>query len=122
LKRLKAKFSQGYTQRSSELSIEAWRTPEPLPFSKRKEGQKLKFKVGESWASSSSAPGSTSKALSRKSLSGSKVVSADRQNGELALSIPKAIPQEALTHHAEAFGCLGKRAVPVADPAKGGER
>jgi len=113
-----------YTK-AAELEISAWRTAEPMPFEKRMKGKRLKLKAGDSWGKLFDCAWFNFKGKVPKELAGFKVVLLLDINGEMCVVDAKGEPARGLTNVSSDYdyslGTPGKRVLPVADPAKGGE-
>ncbi|MFB9274327.1 alpha-mannosidase [Cohnella cellulosilytica] len=113
-----------YTKIAS-LEVNAWRTPEPVPFERRTSGEPIALRPGDKWGElwdcawfrfSGSVPADAA---------GCKVVLLIDVNGELCLVDENGAPVQGLTNVNSEFdfslGLPGKRVVDVTDCARGGE-
>ena len=113
-------------EKISPLTIEAWRTSEPEPFSRRTAGKHLKLSIGDSWGGLFDCAWFHFTGSVPSSARGAKVVCCIDINGEMCVVDRKGTPVRGLTNAASTFasslGRPGKRIMPIADPAHGGEK
>jgi alpha-mannosidase len=109
-----------------DLTVEAFVTAEPLPFGRRTQGRQYSLKTGDTWAAAvfdcawfhftGEVPAG---------VAGSDIVLLIDVNGEACVVDSDGTPRIGLTNINSEFdkslGMPGKRVVPFADPAEGGE-
>jgi alpha-mannosidase len=108
------------------LSVEAWRTPEPVPYAERTSGERLELSPGDKWGDLWDCAWFHFTGEVPASAAGRKVVLLIDVNGEACVVDANGDPALGLTNVNSEFdyslGRPGKRVVPLADPAQGGER
>lgn len=109
----------------ADLAIEAWRTSEPVPFSKRRSGTHLRLVAGDRWGKLFDCAWFRFRGKVPASAAGRPVVLLIDVNGELLLVDDAGTPQCGLTcvssEYDKTLGKPGKREVPFLARAKGGE-
>ncbi|MHB1462744.1 MAG: alpha-mannosidase [Armatimonadota bacterium] len=107
------------------LSWEAWRTKEPVPYSERMSGEPIEAKVGENWGELFDCAWFHLSGTVPAEAAGQQVVLLIDLGGEGLVVDADGNPVIGTTnvkaHIKNAMGCEGKRVVPFANPAKGGE-
>jgi alpha-mannosidase len=108
-----------------ELHIEAWRTPEPVPFEDRRSGCELGLHVGDKWGDLFDCAWFHFTGAVPEEAAGEKVVLLLDVNGELCVVDHEGSPVRGLTTAASGYdmslGQPGKCVHPYLDPAHGGE-
>jgi alpha-mannosidase len=108
-----------------ELEIQAWRTPEPLPFSQRFSGEALSLQVGESWGKLFDCAWFHFTGKIPPEAAGQSVVLLLDVSGEMCVVDSHGIPVRGLTNAASDYdyslGEPGKRVLPLTHNAVGGE-
>lgn len=109
----------------AQLHAQGWVTPEPVPFSRRLEGDYRDYQVGEVWGSLFDCGWFHVTGTVPASACGKKTVLLLDFSGEGCLYDKDGCPIRGITnvssHYDFALGMPGKRVVPFADPAAGGE-
>ena len=122
---LRSIFDAVYTP-VAPLAIVAWRTPEPVPFSARRSGERLQLRPGDKWGDLFDCAWFRFSGRVPSAAAGRKVVLLLDVNGEMAVVDTRGNPILGLTAMASGFdsslGAPGKRVVRVSDRARGGER
>ncbi len=110
----------------TELTVEAWKTPEPVPFAERMTGTPLTLRPGDKWGDLWECAWFHFTGEVLDAAAGRDVVLLIDLNGEALVVDEAGQPALGLTNIASVFdyslGRPGKRVVPFAHPAKGGER
>ena len=108
------------------LTIAAWRTQEPVPFTQRTTGTLLQLKLGDRWGKLFDAAWFRFTGTIPGAAAGQEVVLLLDVNGELCVVDARGEPVRGLTNVASEFdkrlGLPGKRVLPVTDRAQGGEQ
>jgi alpha-mannosidase len=109
-----------------DLKIEAWRTTEPTPYSRRRSGKRLTLEVGDKWGKLFDCAWFHFTGAVPRTAKGEKVVLLLDVNGEMCVFDDKGMPVRGLTNVASdfwrPFGEPGKRVHPMTPRAKGGEK
>lgn len=109
----------------AQLAIEAWCSPEPLPFARRREGTHRSLAVGESWGRLFDCAWFRFAGTIPESAADQPVVLLLDVNGELLVVDDDGAPLRGLTNQTSTFdlslGKPGKRALPWRDAAIAGE-
>lgn len=109
-----------------ELTMTAWTSPEPLAFAKRQSGRRRTLKPGDQWGGLFDCAWFHFAGQVPASAKGEKVVCLIDLNGEACVVDESGCPALGLTNVNSVFdltlGKPGKREVPVAASAKGGEK
>lgn len=109
----------------SDLNMTAYVTEEPVPYANRTEGRQITPKKGETWGQLWDCAWFHFTGQVPEELRGKKVVLLIDISGELCIFDKEGTPVRGLTNVSSEFnpvlGNPGKRVVPVADPAAGGE-
>ncbi len=107
----------------SELEICAWRSPEPLPFARRFEGERISLKPGSSWGGLFDCAWFNFKGFPPKGHEKEKLVLLLYVNGELCVCDSKGEPLRGLTCVSSdgdvAIGRFEKRVFPLQRSGKG---
>jgi alpha-mannosidase len=107
------------------LDIRAWCTPEPTSFAQRPSGAERLLKVGDVWGKLFDCAWFRFTGVVPPEAAGKKVVLLLDVNGELCVFDREGAPVRGLTNAASTYdyrlGRPGKRVLPFADPARGGE-
>jgi len=107
------------------LSIRAWRPPEPLPFAARQSGTGRELVVGDRWGGLFDCAWFHFTGVVPAAAAGTTVVLLIDVGGEACVVDGDGIPTRGLTNAASTYdyrlGRPGKRVVPFASPARGGE-
>ncbi len=109
----------------SNLEIEAWRTPEPVPFDKRSTGTRLKLSIGDAWGRLFDCAWFHFSGKVPASAKGSKVVLLLDVNGEMCVVDNDGAPVLGLTNGSSVFDpsyWQPKRVSIVSKKAAGGEK
>jgi alpha-mannosidase len=110
----------------ADLTITAWRTKEPVHFSRRMSGRRLDLTVGQSWGSLFDCAWFRFKGVVPASAVGQPVVLLIDVNGEACVVDAAGNPALGLTNVSSVFdmslGRPGKRVVPITPRARGGEK
>lgn len=108
------------------IDVQAWRTPEPVPFSERLSGEHLQLKVGDSWGGLFDCAWFHFTGQVPKSAAGMPVVLRIDVNGELLVVDEQGNPLRGMTNGSSVYdfslGKPGKRTLPIASRARGGEK
>ncbi|MGQ9683953.1 MAG: alpha-mannosidase [Anaerolineae bacterium] len=109
----------------ADLSIAAYRTREPVPFAERTRGEKLSLRPGDSWGGLFDCAWFHFTGEVPASAKGRCVVLLLDVNGEMCVVDAQGVPVRGLTNASSTYdyslGRPGKRVVPVAASALGGE-
>lgn len=109
----------------SELTVEAWITPEPVPFAERESGTHQTLKVGDKWGKLWDCAWFHFTGTVPSEAAGENVVLLLDINGEGLVVNAEGNPVQGLTGVRSGFdyslGRPGKRVLPFKAPAKGGE-
>jgi alpha-mannosidase len=109
----------------AELTVEAWRTLEPVPFAERQQGEYLRLRPGDKWGSLFDCAWFHFAGTIPAETTGHPVVLLIDLNGEACLVDEHGEPRLGLTTVNSLFdfalGKPGKRVVPVTTAAVGGE-
>lgn len=109
----------------SELNIQAWRTPEPVPFAQRQTGEALELKPGDVWGSLFDCAWFHFTGQIPEAAAGKPVVLLLDVNGEMLVFDAQGTPVRGLTNGSSTFdfslGQPGKRVLPVTESARGDE-
>ena len=109
----------------SNLEIEAWRTPEPVSFNKRRTGTQLKLSVGDSWGRLFDCAWFHFSGKVPVSAKGEKVVLLLDVNGEMCVVDKNGAPVRGLTNGSSVLDpsyWQPKRVCIVSENASGGEK
>lgn len=113
----------------SSLSIDAWVTPEPLPYADRQSGNYIPLAIGQKWGTLFDCAWFNLKGEVPPSVQGKKVVLLIDVGGEGCIFNERGEPERGLTSVREGFregrvelGTLWKRVVQFRDTAEGGEQ
>jgi alpha-mannosidase len=109
----------------ASLSIQAWRTTEPVPFSQRQSGQKLQLEVGASWGQLFDCAWFHFTGKVPPAAAGQPAVLLLDVNGEMLVVDSAGEPVRGLTnvtsHYDFSLGRPGKVVLPLVSPARGNE-
>jgi len=109
----------------SDLAVEAWVTPEPVPFAERESGTHLTLKAGDKWGKLWDCAWLHFTGTVPSEAAGENVVLLLDLNGEGLVVDAGGAPVQGLTGVRSGFdyslGRPGKRVLPFAKPAAGGE-
>jgi alpha-mannosidase len=110
----------------SELKAEAWVTPEPAPFERRRPGRRIQPRVGDLWGKLWDCAWFHFTGTVPKSAAGRKVVLRIDLNGEACVFDEKGCPVRGLTpansRNVPSLGNPGKVTVRFLEKARGGEK
>ncbi|UCE06228.1 MAG: alpha-mannosidase [bacterium] len=110
----------------ADLEITAWRTKEPVPFLRRKSGEKLTLKIGDKWGDLFDCAWFYFTGEISKKAAGKRVVLIIDLSGEALVVDPDGNPLQCLTTGSSAFdirlGRPGKTIVPFVEKATGDEK
>jgi len=110
----------------ADLAVSAWRTREPVPFRERTGGRRVEPAVGRSWGGLFDCAWFRFTGRVPTEARGRRVVLLIDVNGEACVVDAAGNPVQGLTNAASTFdyslGRPGKRVVPVAARARGGEK
>jgi alpha-mannosidase len=108
-----------------ELEITAWKTTEPVPYPQRESGIQIHPKAGEKWGDLFDCAWFHFTGSIPQSAAGMPVVLILDVNGEMLVVDSQGAPLRGLTNGSSVFdfslGKPGKRILPVAESASGGE-
>jgi alpha-mannosidase len=108
------------------LEITAWRTREPVPYSQRQSGEEIHPALGESWGKLFDCAWFRFTGIVPEAAAGQIVVLLLDVNGEMCVFDAAGEPVRGLTNVSSTFdfslGKPGKRVLPLAAPARGGEK
>ena len=108
-----------------ELEITAWKTTEPVPYPQRESGIQIHPKAGEKWGDLFDCAWFHFTGTIPQSAAGMPVVLILDVNGEMLVVNSQGAPLRGLTNGSSVFdfslGKPGKRILPVAESASGGE-
>jgi alpha-mannosidase len=109
-----------------QLEITAWRTPEPVPYAERTRGEELHLQVGDKWGDLFDCAWFRFRGRIPESVRGRAVVALLDVNGEMCVVDGEGTPVRGLTSVTsdfdETLGGPGKRVLPLATAARGGEQ
>jgi alpha-mannosidase len=112
--------------RVGELGIQAWRTPEPVPFTERASGEKLDLSAGDKWGDLFDCAWFHFTGTVPHTAAGKKVVLLIDVSGELCVVDEQGVPVRGLTTASSTYdfglGKPGKRVLQLVEQAQGGER
>ncbi|MGC9468682.1 MAG: alpha-mannosidase, partial [Anaerolineae bacterium] len=107
------------------LTIEAWRTHEPVPYAARTSGTHLSLKIGDKWGDLFDSAWFHFTGRVPQKAAGQKIVLLLDVSGEMAVFDEHGVPKRGLTPVSSTFdyslGEPGKRVLQFAAEAKGGE-
>ncbi|SHE41180.1 alpha-mannosidase [Caldanaerobius fijiensis DSM 17918] len=125
LEQVRNRIFNAIYEKVAELNIKAWVTPEPVPYEERQKGEEKTLKIGDKWGNLWDCAWFHFTGVVPESLKGKKVVLLIDINGEACIVDENGCPLQGLTNVNSDFdyslGRPGKRVVPVAERAKGGE-
>ncbi|OQA47381.1 MAG: Mannosylglycerate hydrolase [Chloroflexi bacterium ADurb.Bin325] len=108
------------------LEIAAWRTREPVPYAQRQSGEPLQPVIGESWGTLFDCAWFRFTGVIPPAAAGQTVVLLLDVNGEMCVFDAAGEPVRGLTNLSSTYdfslGRPGKRVLPLASPAAGGEQ
>jgi len=108
-----------------KLHIQAWWTPEPVPFEDRQSGRELELDIGDKWGDLFDCAWFRFTGAVPEAAAGKKVVLLLDVNGELCVVDREGSPVRGLTTVASGYdmslGQPGKRVLAFLDSARGGE-
>lgn len=120
-----SQLEQSIYQPISVLSVTAWVTPEPVPYTERTSGQQIHLKPDDKWGELWDCAWFHFEGKVPDSQAGSKIVLLIDVNGELCLVDREGTPCQGLTNINSQFdyflGLPGKRVVDISHSAEGGE-
>ncbi len=106
-----------------DLTITAWRTPEPVPYTQRESGVELHLNIGDSWGGLFDCAWFHFTGQMPEAAKGLPVVLLLDVNGEMCVYDGKGQPVRGLTNATSEYdyslGRPGKRVLPFAEPALG---
>lgn len=107
------------------LEITAYRTKEPVPYAQRQTGEELHLQVGDSWGELFDCAWFHFTGQAPAEAAGENLVLLLDVSGELCVFDEAGVPVRGLTSMSSDYdmslGGPGKKVLPVADPAQGGE-
>ncbi|MCK5737662.1 alpha-mannosidase, partial [bacterium] len=116
--------SDMYTQ-IGDLKIDAWKTPEPIPFSQRQNGAHHSFKVGDKWGNLWDCAWFHFTGRIPESAAGKHIILLLDINGEMCVFNETGDPVRGLTNMGSTFdpklGSAGKHVLQITPSAKGNE-
>lgn len=116
-------IGQAVYTKVGELSITAWRTPEPVPYNQRTSGEELHLKIGDSWGGLFDCAWFHFTGQVPEAVKGLPVVLLLDVNGEMCVFDEKGNPVRGLTNASSEYdyslGRAGKRVLPLFDAAQG---
>ncbi|HEX4202975.1 MAG TPA: glycoside hydrolase family 38 C-terminal domain-containing protein [Ktedonobacteraceae bacterium] len=120
-----SRIAKATYQPLSELHVEAWITPEPVPFAQRQSGDHKTLSIGQSWGKLWDCAWFHFTGTLPKSTEGQEVVLLIDLSGEAAVVDEEGCPIQGLTTVSSTFdlslGRPGKNVVPFAQRAQGNE-
>ena len=118
-------IGQAIYTKIGELTLEAWRTEEPVPFEERQTGQHLDLEVGDPWGDLFDCAWFHFTGTVPEEAAGHKTVLLLNVNGEMCVVDEEGVPLRGLTPVASQYdyslGEPAKRVFILAEPAQGGE-
>ena len=110
----------------ADLTVDAWVTPEPVPYAERQSGKHLHLRPGDKWGNLFDCAWFHFSGQVPETAAGQKVVLLIDVNGEACVVDQAGNPVQGLTNVSSEFsrdlGTPGKRVVPLAEKAAGGEQ
>ncbi len=108
-----------------KLNITAYRTKEPVPYSRRQSGEELHLKIGDAWGELFDCAWFHFTGRMPETAAGKKIVLLLDVSGEMCVFDESGVPQRGLTNVASDYdyslGGPGKRVLPLFEEAQGGE-
>ncbi len=124
LEKAAARLGECVYTKAGDLDITAWRTREPVPFRRRREGKELRLRVGDYWGRLFDCAWFCFKGAVPESAAGKPVVLRIDVNGELCMVDSGGNPVRGLTNAASVFdptlGKPGKCVIPLKEIHRGG--